>query len=193
MAPLPVIANVMRVAFTWSDTVGGRTAENVMHFRAGTVTAAELATYLDGIVSAGMWNQTVTTVGVTQLDITPLDGTSATYTFATGRPAKWSGAISAGDIIPAGAAIVKLQTAKRGRSYRGRVYLPFVAEGANDSGTLHSTDVDALQSAWSAFLTTTESGDVAWVVASYVHATAEDIIAVTAEAELGTQRRRQRR
>lgn len=193
MASLPVITDVFRVALTWHNASLPRPAANVMHFRSATLNAEGVWGVLDADVVTAMWDQTDANSAVVDVSVTPLDGTSVTFS-ATPAGTKWKGGIGPGtDCTPQVASIVKLLTATRGRSYRGRVFLPFVSEDANDSGFLASATQVAMQSAWSTFLATAAGDDLQLVVASYKHATAADVTVLQVESLLATQRDRQRR
>ena len=189
--PLPVISNVYRVAMIWQDT-GGLRAQTVMHFRRSSSTAQAVATAFDANVTANMWISLKSSTKVTELHVTPLDGSSATLIMpVTG--AKWAGVGTSGDIIPAAAVVVSFRTALRGKSNRGRIYLPFVAEAALSSGTLVSTDVTAGQTAWTNFIAAMNTATTPPVVASYKNSTWVDVVTAIYESVAGTQRRRQSR
>lgn len=194
MAPLPVISNVARVALHWGQYGIAREAVNVMHFRCAPGDIDALYSAIDTEVTKEMWNPlTVNGSQVTHVVITPLDGVTASKDYTTGAPAKWSGAQAGQELIPQVAALVKLQTAKRGRSYRGRVFLPGVDELHSERGQIDVSLISAWQSAWTTFLGAMAGYPHKLVVASYKHATAEDVTNVAVEQYCGTQRRRQPR
>lgn len=193
MAPLPVIPSTWRVAFNWFDTVTAATAENVMHFREGSTGVLDLSAAIDSHVSAAMWQQTTANQVIQSLDLTPLDGSGLTQHFITGSGVKYSGELSGGDYIPQGCMLVKNITGVRGRSHRGRIYLPWVAESAQSNGTLSGSGVSSMTAVWNNFLAAMRTDEWAPVVASYTLGTAEDTIAFTAESKMATQRRRMRR
>jgi hypothetical protein len=191
MAPLPVIADTFRCALNWKASAGG-TATNVMHFRKSGGSAAGLYTSIDSHVAAGMWGAMPATAFVDNVVITPLDGTTASTTNSTGSPAKWTGGTD-GTVVPQVAHILKLTTAKRGRSYRGRLFLPMTSENVIAAGVLQSSVVTSVHAAWVTFLTAVAADGYTLVVASYVHSTAELVTSHTVESALATQRRRQTR
>lgn len=193
MPPLPIIADVYRCTFNWVETAKGLLAANVMHFHAVGTTPAGLAAIIDAHVAVGMWQFTVGSASVQTLEVTKLDGTSATYTFPTGSPAKWTGGQGVGDFIPQVAGLVKLNTTLRGRSFRGRVFLPFVAEAAQVSGTLTAGNVTTAQAAWNNFLTAMSVATADLTVASYHLSTDTLVLNALVESQTATQRRRQRR
>ena len=190
LVPLPVITDTFRVALNWTN--GSRTAENVMHFR-GPGDAAALMGDLDSHVTREMWNATNQDTIWNTASITPLDGSSATSEFPFGGASNANRGIQTGQPIPQSAAIVKLTTALRGRSFRGRLYLPDVAENIQDAGELLDTMVSTWQSAWDDFLADMSGAGFPLVVASYTLASAEDVTSVLCESQTGTQRRRQSR
>jgi hypothetical protein len=188
---LPVIANVYRVAFEWShdDYLGHAT--NVMHFRKAASTASALFTSLDANVTHGMWQMQDTHAHINQVAITPLSaGGAATQTFLTAG-SEWSGPTTSHDMSPQTCAIVKLNTALRGRSYRGRVYLPWVCDIYNTNGALDGGAVSNAQTEWDEFFTDMTADGFALVVASYKHATAENVTTLIVESRTATQRKRQ--
>jgi hypothetical protein len=199
--PLPIIANTFRCALKWINTGGSQSAVNVIHVQANTAGqhASDAFAAIDAHVSANMWVSAVAGASVTEVDITPLDGVSATQSFSTGSPAKWSGS-AGGDYVPQVAVLIKLFTGLRGRQNRGRVYLPFTAETGISDGLLVATGV--INAAWVAFQAgMVGMAPVEWglCVASYdrahagVGAHATGITGLLCEQVLGTQRRRQGR
>jgi hypothetical protein len=190
MPGLPTIADTYRVALVWN--LSGQSAVNVMHFLRSSTTAAVIASTLDSNVTAAMWGSVWPTATVNHIAVTPLDGSSATYTLNTSG-AKWTGSAAAGDPTIAVAAIVKLTTSLRGRSNRGRLYLPGTCESVQNGGTLVAGTVTSMQTAWNNFLTAMVAAGQQPVVASYLHATQHPVAAFTVETFLATQRRRQGR
>lgn len=191
--PLPIIANCYRVALNWTNTQNALTATNVMHFAKSGGSASALYTLLNASVTQSMWIPTSTYASVNQVVITPLDGTGVSVPNLTGKPSKWSGAGTPADFNPQVSAIIKMQTVKRGRSYRGRVFLPWVAEGEQTNGVLTAGDVTTCSAAWTTWLAAMTAGGYNPVVASYLHATSENVVNVLCESLTATQRRRQHR
>lgn len=196
MPALPVIANTFRVALNWR-TSGGQIAANVIHIE--TAASGKLASDVDEViedaVGSGLWLSASNSAQVTDIAITPLDGTSATQHFTPGTPAAWTGG-QAGDFSPASSAIVKFTTLLRGRSFRGRFYTPFTGESVMSDGMLDGTTAASMTTEWNSFMANLQ-GDPTTpcgiVVASYKHAVATDIVAFNVEGVLATQRRRQGR
>lgn len=192
MAPLPVITNVFRTALIW-QTNDGSHAVNVMHFKADSASVpSDLYTAMNAHVTATMWDSVSARGAVHTVSITPLDGTSASQDFSTGVPSKWTGSGS-GEYVPALAGLVKITTAKRGREYRGRIFLPFSSEGGQDAGIFATSVVNTVTTAFSDFQTAMLSSDWSLGVASYSLGTWEKMTGITFEAAAATQRRRQTR
>lgn len=190
MAALPVIAGVFRVALFWLDGTGQR-AVNVLHFQKTGGTVALLNAALDGAATGSMWAYTRATASVVSKHITPLDGSSATAIYAASG-ASWVGGQSTGDFMPACAEVVSLRTSKRGKSYRGRVFLPFIAESVAQNGSITGS-VGTQQAAWTAFVSDMATATYPLVVASYKLATADLVQTTLVENVLGTIRGRQSR
>jgi hypothetical protein len=199
--PLPIINNTNRVALKWTGA-GGQTAVNVIHISSGgaALNAAGIFAGLAAAVDVGMWDAVSSGAFIGEVDITPLDGVSATSSFLTGGGAVWSGS-SGGDFVPAAAVLVKLQTALRGRANRGRVFLPMITEALMVDGFVNGGSVAVMQTAWTDFQADLQAQvvPIAQVVASYdrrhngVGAHASFITNYVVEGVLGTQRRRQQR
>lgn len=195
MPALPIIADTYRCALNWKDATG-QTATNVIHIRTATSghTASQVMAGLDSSVIANMWLPVVNTAVVDNVAITPLDGVSATQVFHPATPAHWTGG-NPPDFSPASSAIITLRTIHRGRSKRGRVFLPFASENIISAGNLNSTTAGNVTTAWNTFETNLAAAAVpeGLVVASYKLASAEDIFTLACETVLATQRRRQGR
>lgn len=196
--PLPVIANVYRVTLNWVESTTLQKAANVLHFQRSGGTAVDVFNDLNAHVTTNMWYSTSANAKVSAVDVIKLDGTSARVTFGAGT-AVWTGQATAGDFIPNQPYIIKESTGVRGRSNRGRVYLPFLVEGQAVDGSIPSGAVTALNTAWAAFLSAMITATCFPVIASYdrahsgagAHATM--VTQYSAEAVCGTQRRRQQR
>lgn len=183
--PLPVIANTYRVALNWSIAGRDKSAENVMHFRGAGVSADDLKTLLAANLANTLFPATASAATIASVDIIPLNGSAAATTFTLAVPGGGSGAY-----VPALALVNKFTTALRGRSYRGRMYQPFVTESSNDNGVV-SFSLASYDANWATFLATLDGGGFKLVIASYLHSTAEDVTNHAFEPGLATQRRRQ--
>lgn len=171
----------------------GETAENVMHFATegnASDVGNGLAANFDDL---GLIDTVSSAAGVTGFSVTPLDGVSPTTEFPFVSPFTGPGN---DQFIPNLAAVITLYTARRGRSYRGRIFLPFTAENRQNNGfTDPSTVIGHLADAWTelaADLIALTPG-VFPVVASYLHRTSEPVTLYKPQHVYGTQRRRQSR
>ena len=195
--PLPVIADTMRVAVR-GHAGNGHMWANILHFRkTGALTYAGAIAILDPLLYAqyhdnngggSAWRALAHTgASVQDFVYTPLDGSSAStiisHAFA---------GISGGDALPASMAIVvTLRTALRGRSYRGRVYCgPHIESDNDSSGNPVAALITAESVQWTNFLTALAGSGVSLVVASYLHASAENVTSVSVDGRWDTQRRR---
>lgn len=194
MPPMPVIPGVMRVALNWVGSTSALTAANVLHFRTLLGNTADVFAAFDAGLGASnnMWECVADSAKINTVAITPLDGESPTQEFVTGVDAHWFGG-SSGEPMPAVAGLVSLKTDARGRSNRGRVYVPFVAESAGASGVMGSGPRTSMQSEWETALDDWVTAGITLVVASYELASARDVQVVTVKSGLATQRRRQTR
>lgn len=196
MPPLPIIANTFRVSLDWTNGAG-QIAENVIHIRthAAGPDASAIFELLQDTVTSNMWASVGSGGAIQQVDIIPLDGVTATESFATGGAGIWAGG-GVGEVLPAVAAMVKLGTGLRGRSHRGRVFVPFTSEAGVTAGILNAGTAALMQTDWTAFLLAlsadaTTPSDL--VVASYKLSSAAAVTGLLVESALGTQRRRQGR
>lgn len=189
MPALPIIANTIRTTFNWKNQSSGQVvAHNVMHFSKSGGTPTQLWTLLEASWQANQTGWMPNTFGLDSYDFLPLDGSSATTHINSGvNPIGQN----TGDAIPAAAAVVKLRTGLRGRSHRGRIFLPYVNEARQSSGVLDSTTVTQGQTAWNGWLAAMIAGSWPLQVASYVLGTAAPVTSIVYETKLGTMRRRQ--
>lgn len=190
---LPVIANVYRVALNWRDLDGSQTAENVIHVLGST---PDDPTAVRDIMQTEIQDNMLLSVAgqwkAETVSITPLDGTSATAELPLDN---WSGQAATGDYTPQEAAIVKLGTGFRGRSHRGRIFLPGTAESKSQNGFLTGTTPGDMTVAWATFQGNLEANVPSFqlVVASYKLRTALPVLSLLVENAVATQRRRQQR
>jgi hypothetical protein len=192
MPHLPVIADTFRVAFIWADSSLGNAA-NVIHITSVGNTAADVNTQVHSAIDSRMWTCQRSGSKITGLSITPLDGTTATVFFPSPGTSSWEGQGS-GEVAPALSALVKLTTAVRGRSFRGRVFTPWVTESVNNDGRLTSTALTNLTAGWEAFrINLASNPGISLEVASYRLGQATPVTATSGEAVCATQRRRQTR
>ena len=162
-----------------------------MHFRSSALSASEVGALIVASATETMFAPMVSTAGAATASITPLDGISATEEYGLEVP-PFVGTTE-GDWVPAASVIVSLYTTKRGRSYRGRIFLPFIGEAAISDGILETPSPPTLNDAWVDFLSAMLAGGAPIVVASYKLAVATNVNATITQSFLGTQRRRQTR
>lgn len=194
--PTPVITNVYRVVFQWAAPVTGfvPAAVNVMHVRSAEGNPTTVLGVVSGAVTGQMWGPVSDGAAVDRMTCQKLDGTSAPVELATTDDADFVGQ-TPGNPIPQSAAIIKLTTALGGRSHRGRLYLPYVSEGAQNNGSIPDDITGPTTDAWTDFQTAIGAASPACevVVASYLLETAARVTGFVCESPTGTQRRRQTR
>jgi hypothetical protein len=190
--PLPVIADVWRVVYKWTDGSAHAVSVTHVHDTTSALNAAGVFAILDANVDGAMWYSVSSAASIVTVSLTKLDGVSAAVDFPTGSPAKWTGSIG-GQSIPQLAALVKATTGFRGPKNRGRMFIPFTSEAAQADGVIDAGQLAAGQTAWDDWRDDLNAANLVPVVASYKHSTAEGISKYLCEAESGTQRRRQQR
>jgi hypothetical protein len=197
--PLPVISGVVRVAVIGTCPSGQRFT-NVLHFKhlGAAPTPADIVA-LHGLITriysgtptttggTNMLNNSSSSMKLTQVQYTPLDGSSTTTVLALVA----SGAAGGNNLPSEVTAVVTFRTDQRGRSYRGRAYLPVMTVSAVDSsGELTSGPLTSLPLQWQGAIALL--GGISWEhhVASYLHGTSRIIISYTMDAKMDVQRRR---
>lgn len=190
MTAYPVLTDVFRTTFNYVAVSGGPsgTAHNVMHFKAPGKTAAQLATALAANWQANQTAWLPNTIKMGSYSIIKLDGSSASADYAQSPTILGQ---NAGEPIPAVCCIIKLRTGLQGRQNRGRIYLPWVNEAAQNAGVMDSTRVTNMQTAWTAYFAALATAGFTLHVASYVGAHSNPMTTLTVESICGTQRRRQ--
>jgi hypothetical protein len=190
--PLPVIADVFRCTFEWAlpGLPGNLLANNVIHFHAPGNNHTDVFNALSTEATADQVLVMGSNASVENVSIKKLDGPSAPQDF--GQLAAWAGNGGA-EVIVQGCCVVTLRTALSGRSFRGRVYLPFVAEPRQQDGLIQADQIAIMQGAWTTFIgDMTVNQGVAPCVASYTLVQKNNVIGATVRRPLATQRRRQR-
>lgn len=192
--PLPIITNVFQAVLVWNNAFAQRPATTTLHFirTDNADTAADLYASLDSSVTAGMWNALSDAARVDHVDITPLDGASAASTFNTGSPDKWKGA-SGTDFIPQGCIVISIKSGQRGSRGRNRVFLPWVSETQQQSGTIAAMTLATMTTGWTGFHGS--MNDLGWpmVAASGKFSDSHLANVPVVRGFLKTQRRRARR
>ena len=192
MAPLPTIPNVVRCDFGW-NSLQGVSPHNTFHIATASTDleqiAEDIGTACDSAGSA-MWGALSDGYVLNEVLLTPLDGSTAGQIHPLGTVIE---GVSTGGVLPAVSVVLSMRTLQRGPRGRGRVYLGPISEGLVDNGLISLIDAQATAAAWTAFDSalagTASAGSL--VVASYVHAEAGGVVAISCRRQVGTQRRRQ--
>lgn len=190
--PLPTIADCARVAFEWTLVYDTQVEAgiNVMHFHTIDDDLDALLSDIDAAWNSTLYNVCGNTSRVQTLVATLLGGGFPTASFDTGVSIDWKGG-SSGAVLPAVAGCVSLRTGLSGRSKRGRVYLPAIAESAVANGKFETSPYDSLNTAWETLLVDLAVNNHELMVASYLHSTAEIVTTARMNRFCATQRRRQ--
>ena len=193
--PFTPIANTAKIELIGHSGITEQPIVNVMHSGLGGAdTFAEvdaIALAVKGVVLAhlNVWSSTMffDEVRVTSLDTAT--SPQATEAF----PAATQGTASP-DAIPGAAALVKLLTATRGRSYRGRIYVGIIA--ANEVGDGNGTLSVSFQGVVNAYISAIEAAlnaltpSVGLVVASRKLGISSFVLSANCEPTVAYQRRR---
>jgi hypothetical protein len=191
MPPLPVIANVYRVAFPFSG--GAAAPTTVINVRSTAATnEAEVGAAIDAARAHGSftpWYPVSSAYSCPAMHITKLDGTSATVVVPLSAPI--SGAVGGEEILE-GAVVVSIRTAQRGARGRGRVFLGPITESVQNGGVVQATPVTNTLAEWNSFFTHLASDDPVCDpgVASYVHADFHVAQSVSVDPKIGIMKRR---
>lgn len=197
--PLPVIANTVRAAVEGLNSSGAPWA-NVLHFRftgtppvlATNITALDLKivklyggpNYASGLFILSPCKSTVT---ITQVTYTILDGTSASTVIGHALAGGQVSNAMPGEV----ATVVSFRTSTRGRSYRGRAFHPPMTTGNyNADGTIAASVLTGYQAQWAAFQA--DLVTITWehVVASYLRTLATNVTSYSVDNKADVQRRR---
>ncbi len=197
--PLPVITNVVRIAVRGQAPSGSNWA-NVLHClktTAGAPSGADITNldtairrlYIGAAYSGGnnMLSACKTTCTTVDVTYTPLDGSSTSTVSALTA----AGALTDDSLPSQTAEVVTIRTARRGRSYRGRVYLPPWTEvSSSASGTMVASTVTAILNQWVGAQAALVATNWTIGVASYLHSTFEAATGFTMDTRFDVQRRR---
>lgn len=198
--PLPAILNTHRVVVGGQLPSGKRWA-NTLHYRwtgAGSAGSTNLNAleaevyklYAGPNYTGGKFflDKARNTVSLDRIDITPLDGVSATLT--TSHAAAGSSAVA--DSLPSEVAeVITLRTTLRGRRYRGRIYLfPWTEAQNTVDGTMQAVDRTDVLTNCAAHRTAVVALSWEPVVASYSFTVATPVVSYTMDAKFDSQRRR---
>jgi hypothetical protein len=175
------------VSLLWNVS-NGVAPVNVVHVQSATKDATEIGDLMDAAFEPEMFALVDSEYRIDQLAILPLDGTSATTIHNVVTDTHGAGT---GGSLPAISAVLSFRTDQRGPRGRGRIYLGPLAESNVTNGIVGGDAFGPTTGAWEDFYEALNDDDVAGVVASYTHADAHLISAITMDNRAGTQRRRQ--
>lgn len=154
MPHLPVIADVFRVAIV-HGTADNKRSVNVINVRTTSGrTPSQVAHDLDLSVTTlhpFIALHSAYNIDHVKLQVTKLDGVSPTIEATPTDPA-WGGG-TGGDAVPEAALGMTIRTAKRGRSFRGRLFIGPVSESEINDGLFTGTQPADTSAAWSAWAT----------------------------------------
>lgn len=197
--PLPIIPNLVRTAVEGA-LPSGRPWANVLHFDfvgGGSPSSGNIAAlhaliqrlYLGTDYAGGAYllKYCKTTVTTTQVRYTPLDGSATTTVTAMA-----GAGLETGASLPSETAMVlTLRSNLRGRSNRGRIYLPVDAAASfNADGSYASARITARIAQTTGFIAALPAVSWVWVIASYLHSTAVDVQSITMDNKADVIRRR---
>ena len=192
---LPVITNVFRITLPWTDvgTTVGVSPINVLHVHSTTGTASTVGAAINTALGAhgnAMFDTLYTGLDLTNIEVLPLDGVSAKLDVSISPTVHGGGS---GGVLPQVATVVSLHTTLRGSKGRGRCYVGPMGETQVTNGHVASASQTTMGAAWIAFLAALKAGSPVCelVIASYKHASDQEVIAVRIDDVCGTQRRRQ--
>ena len=161
-----------------------------MHIHAPSLGPDDVWAAIDANVTLDMWGFTNQNSVVDQVTIQALNGSSIASVY-TPAGAKWAGAQgTTNQTIPQAAAIIKLVTLTRGRSYRGRLYIPWVCENMQSGGALDASTVADCQANWQDFVADLIDASMELCVASYKLSIQTTVVSTICEPWTGTQRHR---
>lgn len=192
--PLPIVANLYLARLVWANAGAPRHAINDLYFHddAGGHTGTDVYNAMAANVTHNMWLTCQSGSSIIQVVTTKLDGSAASETHTTGGGSTWSGDAT-GDTILQAATVVTLRTGFRGKSFRGRIYLPFVGDQVLSDGIFTSGTITAMQTAWETFRAAMKTAGFPIHVCSRLHSSSVETSSETVQPNCKTQRRRVRR
>lgn len=189
--PVPVLPNVWQARLVWSSASAPRRAVNDLYFL--DEFSAYAADGVNGALAANfsvdMWKNVTSAASISNIQITKLDGVTASTDFLTGSGAQYTGDGDT-DLILQGSQVVTLRTGLIGRSHRGRIYLPWIGGGNQISGVINAGDTVIAQAGWTAFHGGMTTAGLPPVVVSRVLNASFPVTSITVQPFLKTQRRR---
>lgn len=191
MSPLPVIDNCFRIALTGGQYMGVRPV-NVFHVLTATANVPDIgASILEAAEAPNMMAGRPESAKPIDMDITPLDGTSASVNFSVPSDSFTTGT-GDGQCVPEAAAVVSFHTMLRGPAHRGRLFNGPLVESAVANGKVEAPFPADMLNGWLQFMDLLAATDpaIGLCVASYKLAEATLVSSVSVSVDVATQRRR---
>lgn len=200
--PLPVIPGVVRAAVTGNLPSGTQWA-NVVHCRYAGGASSPGPTEITALHAklSRLWSGAAYSGGAAWFTVCPstvvsvevvyyvLNGTS----IAEVRPFVAAGTSGTSIMAPEVAPVLTIRSATRGRSYRGRVFLPAPAPTAlGTAGLINTTVINNIQGQFTGLQADLQTIQWSFGVASYLRSTFADAVSGTMDARPDVQRRRKR-
>lgn len=185
---LPIIPFCFRCVFHWNSLGGADHAVSVQHFSSPDLALDSVAAAIDASVQTHQFEGLTDDTIAETVDVTPLDGTTATQTFGLNN---WHGSSGSGDPLIGQAIMVEGQTGIRGPSNRGRLFLPSPVESVVTTGELILANANEIAAAWNDYQTALIAADLAMGVASYTLQVFNPYVSFKVPTRLGRIRRRQ--
>jgi hypothetical protein len=162
--PLPVIANNYQVAQQWTTSPELHDMYNVICVEAsGSPSVFEVAEQVGHAFASAIAPVVRHAILTGQVSVTPLDGVSARTSWVT-PDFGTAGGVTAGNGLPLELAkVLTLRSGLRGRSKRGRLYIP----GASDSEVTNEFTRDLTSGAKSALNTAATNFETAMTDGTY--------------------------
>jgi len=169
MAFIPFASTVAKIELFFRQD--GQQCENVLHFRLpSSVTEASLTTLCEDVIA--WWDTLMQPIVTSKVDLVGVKGTALgavdgpAVEVVDGLPL--SGTASSASLPNNVTVVIKFLTAKRGRSFRGRLYHVGLYDTLVVDSHITSAAQSALQAAYAALLSEAGFGGALLVVASRV-------------------------
>lgn len=190
MSPLPVIDDVYRVTWNFQQNAG-ITPRIVQHYLAPSSNKLEVGENIVASAAEGIFGCMHEGYEPLEIEVLPLDGTSTTQTVAVGTGLELCQ--GTGQVVPAAAYLMHLNTDQRGPQGRGRSFVGPVTEIASGDGRVNLDVAAFMTGAWTDMLTVLAGLDplISLGVASYVHEEFYTLQDFNFSPVLATMRRRQ--
>lgn len=194
MAPLPVIANVVRCDLNWNSPVGP-SPHSTFHIATNSDDLPQIGLDIGSAfddADGNCWASLYSGIVATQILLTPLDGVTAGQNVLLGTTLEGD---ATGGTLTNTAAVLSFRTLQRGPRGRGRIFIGPTGESEVDDSVIATGIRSSNTTAWNSFNDELagSSSAASLVVASYVHAQAGAVTSISMRASVGTMHRRQRR